>query len=534
MKSRQPLIAIVWTIGLTIFFLFFAAQNLDNFRPLSSDESGIMAVSDKLAKHGVFGSDLYTGFFNADQHYFITLPVSNILQAMSFTLFGTSVASARAVSLLMGVLIIWLVSYLAYRWHGLAVSMLAAGAIVLWRSDLTAAYPGLPLLAVARSARYDVCAVMFVWLAIALLDRLIIAPRRWIAVAVGVCAGLATLTQFFGIFVVPVMMSAWWWQRRRSAWRDPLTYLMLVGFAAITLPYAVAIAANFSGFSGQWMMHTGRMGFTQPEFYWNNLIHEPQRYANLISWPAPALFVDDAFDRPFSPWLFVIASIGAVLNVIYRLRRSGQGDRLLALSLVICAGLLALIEQTKAPLYAIVLLPAVYIAVALMCIDMIGWAWARRRSWIKAAAALISIGLIAIALFEGLHAYRIDQRQSTQVTPYLTIGQQIDSYLMPNARVIGAERWWWALRDHPYLSIGGLWAQWQIDQEAGGSPHFADSIARTETRYIIVNDNVVGDIRYAPDQLQQQFFDYLQLQCVVVADWDDATYGHLTIYRIQP
>ena len=74
-------------------------------------------------------------------------------------------------SLAAAALIVWLASWLAFRWYGLLAAWLTTLLLIAWRSDLAALYPGLPLLSVARSARYDVVAVACAWLSIVLLDR---------------------------------------------------------------------------------------------------------------------------------------------------------------------------------------------------------------------------------------------------------------------------------------------------------------------------------------------------------------------------
>ena len=64
---------LVWTIALTLVFGRVAVYNLGNYRPVSNDEMELMAVGYKWATRGVLGSDLYAGFYNADQHFLITV-----------------------------------------------------------------------------------------------------------------------------------------------------------------------------------------------------------------------------------------------------------------------------------------------------------------------------------------------------------------------------------------------------------------------------------------------------------------------------
>src|SRR5216683_5569814 len=94
---------VLLTLAVTLVFGRIGAYNLGNYRPVSNDEMELMAVAYKLASQGVLGSDLYAGFFGADQHFLITLPLQQVFEAASFRLFGTGVAQMRWVSLVAGV-----------------------------------------------------------------------------------------------------------------------------------------------------------------------------------------------------------------------------------------------------------------------------------------------------------------------------------------------------------------------------------------------------------------------------------------------
>jgi len=72
-KAHAPWV--LWMLAVTAVSGRIAVYNLGNYRPVSNDEMELMAVAYKLATQGVLGSDLYAGFFNADQHFMITLPL---------------------------------------------------------------------------------------------------------------------------------------------------------------------------------------------------------------------------------------------------------------------------------------------------------------------------------------------------------------------------------------------------------------------------------------------------------------------------
>jgi 4-amino-4-deoxy-L-arabinose transferase-like glycosyltransferase len=506
-------VIVVWTLLVSGVFVRLALHNLANFRPVSNDEGELIAVGYKLATRGVLGSDMYAGFFGADQHLLYILPVQHVLEALSFKVFGAGIAQARLVSVLAAVSIVWVVGWLAYRWYGLAAAMLCEFLLVGWQSNLTEAWNGLPLLGVARTARYDVLAVAFAWLSIACLDVTLRRPRPVTALAAGMCGGLATLSQFFGAFVLPLLLAGavWKGQRRSAGWR-------VAGAGVVILPWMAYAAQYAADLRGQLVVYGDRGDFLQPTFYLENALAEPRRFAHLLTAPVVDFSDPLAIDYPISPWLLVI---GALPAVVYVARR---GDRLLLGSLVTFGGLLLLVDQTKVALYAILLLPSVCMALAA------GWVALLRiaKRWVRLPVSILSLGLVIVLGWEGVRAYQVDFEQAERVSAYRGIGQQIAAGLPPGAAVLGPERWWWALHEHPYLSLRSIWWQWS-DAVA---PNFADWVASTGTQTVIVNVNVRDDIRSFPAALQTQFWSFLARCSAQVDDIVDVNYLEIEVYRV--
>jgi 4-amino-4-deoxy-L-arabinose transferase-like glycosyltransferase len=501
----------VWTLLVSVVFGWLALHNLANFRPISNDEGELIAVGYKLAKHGVLGSDMYAGFYGADQHLLYILPVQHVLEALSFKVFGAGIAQARLVSVLAAVSIVWVVGWLAYRWYGLVAAMLCEFLLVGWQSNLTEAWNGLPLLGVARTARYDVLAVAFAWLSIACLYVTLRRPRPITSMAAGISAGLAALSQFFGSFVLPLLLitALWKGQRRSAVW--------IVGGAGLVILPWLAFAALYAGdLRGQLVVYADRGDFSRPGFYLENALAEPRRFAHLLTAPAVDFGDPEAIDYPLSPWLLVL---GALPALVYVARR---GDRLHLGSLVTFGGLLLLVDQTKVPLYAILLLPSVCLALAA------GWAALLRMGKFRLPVAALTIGALLTVGWEGIRAYQVDFEQAERVSSYLGIGRQIEADLAPGAAVFGPERWWWALHDHPYLSLRSIWWQWSD----GSAPHFADWVTSTRTQNVIVNVNVRDDIRSFPAPLQAQFWSFLARCATQVDNLVDVNYFEIEVYRI--
>ena len=522
-----------WTLCLSGAFARLAAHNLANYRPVSNDEVELMAVGYKLATRGVLGSDMYAGFFGGDAHHFETLPLQHVLEALSFSVFGAGVAQARWVSLVAALVIVWLVGWLAYRWYGLGTALLAEFLLVVWQSNLTAASDGLPLLGVARTARYDVLAVAFAWLAIGLLYAALRRSSRALAFAVGMSAGLATLAQFFGAFVVPLVGASWLLLRRRQ-WRSDSTIVWIVlGTVVVLLPWALFAALNFSDLQGQLTVFGNRGDFLNPAFYATNVLGEPSRYNRLLASP----FVDPSVAAPRSPWLLALGGLPACVYVGWRSRRTdAPGDRLLLASLVTFCVLLLLLDQTKVALYAIVLLPSLCLALAAAWSGLLGWIWrSPSRPWLRLVAAAASLCVLVVIGQEGVRAYQVDFAEAAQVTPYLGLGQQIEAALPPDARIMGPERWWWALHDHPYLSLRSIWWQWGIAASSAQQPppRFLDWVARSQTDVVIVNINVRGDVESFPEALQAQFWEFIDGCTTLVTIIPNPNYFDTEIYAVD-
>src|SRR5471032_3299118 len=90
----------------------------------------------KLAAHGVFGSDMFAGFFNADSHYFFNMPGHHFVLAGAFKLLGYGVLQARLVSVAYGLATLLLTYVLARRIYGVAVAMLSIALLLFLRLNM--------------------------------------------------------------------------------------------------------------------------------------------------------------------------------------------------------------------------------------------------------------------------------------------------------------------------------------------------------------------------------------------------------------
>jgi 4-amino-4-deoxy-L-arabinose transferase-like glycosyltransferase len=370
-----------------------------------------------------------------------------------------------------------------------------------------------------------VLAVAFAWLAIALLDITLRRSRPVSSFALGVCCGLAALTTFLGTFVLPLIVLNWcFWPRAGRRPGDRTLYWILAGTGLVLLPWAV-LAVRYSGdVAGQLAVYAGGRGdFLRPSFYLTNIISEPSRYRDLVS------------SGLASSWLFGTAILPAMVYMALRSRRKqASGDRILWSSLLTFAVLLLLFDQTKTPLYAIILFPSLCLALAALLTGVLGWAWRQGQpTWLRLATAALGLGLVFTVGSDAVRAYQLSLTQSAEAGLYLGVGQEIETSLAPGARVLGPERWWWALHDHPYLSLRNLWFQWTAAATTDGpTPQFADWVVRAQADSIVVNDNVRGDVLAFPDTVQLQFWTFINTCTRRVGYLNDPTYLEIEVYEI--
>ena len=515
---------------LTILWLGSVLPALDYYPMVSGDDVWILSVSYKLWRENVFGSDMFAGFFQADKHYFINLPLHHVEQALLFHVVGVGIWQARLLSVLMTLALVWLVTSWVYRWYGGATAVLTAILFILWRSSLTGI--GIPLLAVGRSGRYDIGAVWWMWVAIVLLVSWRERPSSLKAFGLGMSCGLAALTQFFGAFSFVLVFLLWlsWHKSQLLVRRD--TYWLLAGVLLTIAPYLFFIVRHWSDFMGQRIITDGRLNLATLAFYGQNLRREPLRYAHLINLPGntPAGY------QAVSQWFLVLGMAPTAAHWWHRWRQSqSASDRIIFASLMVFGLCLLLWEQIKAPIYALVLLPTLCIMFAAAAVASLRWLWREGQSeWVKWGGTAVFTFLFAILVAEGLGTYAINWQRAQTPNNYQIVSEHLQSAVPTNAHVIGFEQWWWALRDRPtYLAWINLWQQWRwINLYQSEAVSLSELVAQTGATHLLLSRIDPIYIQQYPAAMQEQFNDLLAHCTEEVAHWEQAEYGVLTVYRL--
>src|SRR6266851_8681345 len=77
-----------------LVFVVVSVRHLDTVPQVYEDEPWQASTADKLVTSGVFGSDLFAGFYNMDQRYYGFMPLHPLLLAGFFRVLGTGLARA--------------------------------------------------------------------------------------------------------------------------------------------------------------------------------------------------------------------------------------------------------------------------------------------------------------------------------------------------------------------------------------------------------------------------------------------------------
>ena len=92
MTRRLQTVALLGLVA----YLLVSLDHLTVFPPIGEDEPWLAAAPYKLATQGVFGSDLFTGYYGMERHFYEQMPVYQLAQSAIFKLFGVGVLQMRA------------------------------------------------------------------------------------------------------------------------------------------------------------------------------------------------------------------------------------------------------------------------------------------------------------------------------------------------------------------------------------------------------------------------------------------------------
>jgi 4-amino-4-deoxy-L-arabinose transferase-like glycosyltransferase len=490
-------------------FLAVGLRHLDRAPQVYEDEPWQASTAYQLLTTGRFGSDLFAGFYAMDQRYYGFMPLHPVLLAGTFKLLGVGLAQARVETIVLSsitlVLTFALGARLFHAWVGaLAVALLV---LVRWTGLTYVQLTGIPLVDLARIARYDPLVPVIGLFAL----HAYLSARRsrhgWLFLATGVLAGLAGLAHVYGLFWVVALLLL-------AAWdRIPKAALGLIGVGAVLpwLPYAAYVLSDLPDWRGQTLVYSNRFELLNLAWYLNNLAREYHRYGPGLGAPGVAWLLRPGF------WCLLMALPLALLALAHRALSCDAAARAIVVPAIVFPMLFATFITLKLVNYTLIELPLFAIAIA----------WGLHRLWRERARLrpLLGAALAAVVLEGGVALAQLEQ-SAAFLTPYPTFIGEVRQYLPSGARVLGLHSYWLGLQDFVYRSF-----LLPLNWEDLGVP-LDQALDDVDPDVVLLDARMRAYFASSPDGAR--FSAWLARHSPqLIGRVDDPTYGLVELYRVS-
>jgi 4-amino-4-deoxy-L-arabinose transferase-like glycosyltransferase len=422
----------VWLRAVVLALLLYSwgvgIANLDRFPRVHEDEAWIAAPGYTFWEKGYFGTTLFAGLNGMEQHYYPFPPLFSLLVGAALQLVGMGLFQARIVPLIFTLLTL----ALTYRLGAVLLSplhgLLALMILMFWRvaHSTTFLATGIPLMDIARVARYDIAVSFFGLLALFLLlqSRKLLTIRA--SFLVGVSAGLAVLSHFYGAVWLPPLLFAIMFRFRHRAVRPIL--ILLTGFGLTLVPWLLFVLSGWQDFISQFRGYSPYFNVFDPNFYAANWLHEKMRYQP---------FLDGLSQTLGASCGLALVILGLVWLTI-RHRASSNRAFVIVITLIVLMILFALTISVKTFTYLVLLWPLLGLIAASGWVAL--WHSSAHRIW-RLAFILISSVIITEGLISTIHM----QQVASETTPYRVYTRAIDAYLPLNRRILALQHYWFGL-----------------------------------------------------------------------------------------
>jgi 4-amino-4-deoxy-L-arabinose transferase-like glycosyltransferase len=497
-------------LGLALLTLFIVTgvRHLDAVPQVYEDEPWQASTAYKLLSSGVFGSDLFAGFYNMNQRYYGFMPLHPVLLAAFFKVFGVGLDQARLETVTLTALTLVLTFGLGVRLFGAWVGAVAVGLLVLvrWTGLTYVQLSGIPLVDLARIARYDPLVPV---LGLGALHVYLSARSRNSArlyLVSGLLAGLAGLAHVYGLFWVPVLLVL-------TLWNGPRLYAswLIVGAVLPWLPYAAYVLNDLPDWRGQTAIYASRFELLNPSWYLNNVAQEYHRYGPGLGPRGVGWLLRPGF------WLLLVALPLSLIGLARRCTAACEtAARTVLVPCLVFPVLFAAFITLKLVNYTLIELPLLALAIAWgLCV---GWSRVRLRPVLAVVGALVIV--------ESGFAFGRLEQAATTTTPYATFIAAIRQSLPPGSRVLGLHSYWLGLQDFDYRSflVPLNWADEGLPLDEG--------LTRVDPDVVLLDARMRAYFDSSPDGTR--FKGWLdQHSAELIGRIDDPTYGLMEIYFLR-
>jgi 4-amino-4-deoxy-L-arabinose transferase-like glycosyltransferase len=497
---------------------------LEVFPAVGEDEPWIAAAPYKLATEGVYGSDLFAGYYGVERHNYQHMPLYPLLQAAVFKVFGVGVFQMRMLPVLFGFFLILVVFAAGRVVGGTRVGALAA--VLMCVQRIGSNETGILLLDRARINRYDIAVPVFAllgWLAFERAQR-----DHWNGwyFAAGVLVGAASLCHLYGGFWFPVLVGLLIYRRGWTVACDSAPWLLFAGLALAWAPWLGYIATGWSDFRNQMRFVWPRFDLLDPSFYVANVLQGGGPIS--LDW-----VVARVRELPLSSagaWTLV-AGLPAAFTIGLWQSRGRRDDAVRQLALASAAQLMLFVVllRVKTINYMIAIWPLGALLMAWLGV----WLWDRRQSLLRGGLLL----LLGLLLLEGgsriVHAASVASR----TTPYDRYTGEVARCIPSGSLVLGLQHYWLGLRQFPYRT-------WLVPANYAHPVYFHEpmgldrAIERVDPDVILIDRHMARLFESTADPGHDFHHLYLGFEafkqrhpleqvCVI----RDDTYGTMEVYR---
>lgn len=503
--------------------LYFAATlpYLERYPHADWTQMGVTPAPYSLAEDGVYGNAQFAGFHRIEERNYEFMPLYPLAVALFFLLFGSSVLSAKLVSVAAGLAIVVLTYRLARTAMGRWPSLLAAAMLCVVPTGSFDPGGGMLLVHLARTVRYDIFVPMFgligclalLW---AVRDRekntaeqapkAAGSPSRWGLLGAGALVGLATLSHLYGAFVLVVLVATLFVSHGKRAWK--WTPLLGAGWALPLVPWGIYIAMDVAAYRGQMARHGGRFSVHELSFYLENVGGELDRYDRVLS----AMIAGS-----IGTWVLVLSALAGAYMAF---KSDKRGLRLVGIATFVLPVLLALTMTSKRYTYLILFLPFASIAAAYALSELAIRLREERAAfrWVVIACALF------VVLEGGLGIWGVWQRGAA-ATAYPEIVAEVSEPMPAGSRVLVSQALWLGMADeYETRSIFGAFLLGELE----GLEQVIDEF---DPDFIVAEEHFLAPENEWMRESWDGLGEYLEHRCANrVSTIDDPTYGVLFVH----
>ncbi|HLF79880.1 MAG TPA: glycosyltransferase family 39 protein [Dehalococcoidia bacterium] len=494
------------------------------------DEGWIISASAKLTEQGIFGTDLFAGFYGSEDHYYFNLPLHHLVLSGVFQVIGVGLEQGRLVSVVFGLAALILTYALGRRLAGPAVGVLAAALLVLLRLNL-APFSGLTLTDLGATVRYDLITVPYGLAAVLVLLREGDEPQPLAVALAGSLVAAAAMTQFLGAFFgLPLALFL-------LTLSIPFTRrLFLIGLLTATAlvplaPYGVYLAQDWDDFRGQARTVEQETDLLSSSFYLRQLENERDRYITAMDLDEFPSSLSDLAGRPSARLALVVVGPLAALSMLWR-GRFDPNYRLLGLTLLTLAVQLALFESTKRFVYWVVAVPFLCIALADLAVRL--WQWRLRFTVGMLLSRAAAAAVLLVFMGEGLAVAAKDVRDARDAPSYADLGRRIEASVTPGAVVLGDNRLWPAMRATQLRSLLLVFYYTNPRISHERTTDVPGALARVDPDFIVLSPLSREILTRLTPEDGAAFERYISSRTERVTTIEDKLYGPHEVLRVRP